>query len=477
MSISVRCASNAQPRNTLSMGAFQNDLTVGSVSRQLIRFSVPFLISNLLQSCYTLVDMLVVSMYCGEAGISAVTIGGQLTNTVLTLITGMTTAGTIVVAQYYGARREEDEKQTVGTIITFFMLIGVGLTALTLALSAPLLRLLGTPGEVFGDAKSVFDISMMGTIFVFGYNIISSILRGKGDSKRPLYFVIIAAALNVGLDFWFVGGLNLGPSGATLATILSQAVSLILSSIYLVRQGFFEGYTRVHFRINREKVSMLLKIGVPSALQGFIVMSSFMVLMIFANQLPDPIIATACIGIGSRINSFAILPGMAIAGAIASMVGQNVGAKHFDRARKCMIVGLEMSLGLAFVCFALVNLWPGFFIGIFSDNPETISAGIGYIRGVSYDYLFTSIVFSLNALAIGSGYTSYAMANALISSTFTRIPLTYLFSVVFGMGLSGLGLGVGLAPIGSIFFGIWFVLSKKWQKPRLRPGSGAGQLE
>ncbi len=445
------------------MAGFKHDLTEGSVTKQLIRFSMPFLFSNFLQALYNLVDMLVVSGFNGDVGVSAVSIGGQITMLIMNIITGLATGVTVLVAQYIGAKQDNDRRQTTGTMAVLYLLIGIGITVIMLIANGPFLRLLQTPADSYDSAKAYLDICIIGTVFIFGYNAVSAVLRGMGDSKRPMYFVMIATVVNVILDLLFVGLFQMGAAGAALATIIAQALSFILSVIYLVKRDFFAEFSLSDFKLNGHKCMLLLRIGLPSAAQGVLVSISFLFLTMLVNTLDNPVIASACQGIGSRVNGFAILPGIAIASAISSMAGQNIGAQRYDRAKKTMWVGFGLIQAVTIVIFIFVQIFAEGIMGVFSSTPETISVGANYLRIIAGDFVLSGMVFALNSLAIAAGKTSFAFFNAILSSILTRIPLAYLFASVWCWGMSGIGWAITIAPIPSILFGLWYVHSGKWK--------------
>ena len=228
---------------------FRKDLTQGSVTKQLLKFSVPFLLSNLLQALYSVADMVIVGQFCGKSGITGVSIGGQINILVTGAALGLAIGGTVLIAQYGGAKKYDDQKSTIGTMTTLYIILSAVLTVVMALLTKPILRLLKTPDNAFEEAVRYLTICMLGTVFMFLYNAISAILRGMGDSKRPLYFVAIAAAVNVVGDIVLVGPLKMGAAGAAVATISSQGISVILSLIYLFSSGFFSGYKIKDFRI------------------------------------------------------------------------------------------------------------------------------------------------------------------------------------------------------------------------------------
>ena len=354
---------------------FHKDLTQGSVSKQLIKFATPFLLSNLLQALYSVADMIIVGQFCGKAGITGVSIGSQINILVTGAAMGLSVGGTVLIAQYGGQKMYGEQRKTIGTMTTLYMILAVVLTAAMMFLCNPLLTLLNTPASAYSEAADYYNICMGGMVFMFLYNAISGVLRGMGDSKRPLYFVLIAAITNVVLDLILVGRFNMASAGAAWATIASQALSVIISLAYLVKRKFFAEYKLRDFKINKEKLKPLMQIGLPSSVQSLVVSLSFLTLTALVNSLPNAEVASACQGIGGKINSFAILPGLAISSAISSMAGQNIGAGEFDRAKKTLKTGMLMAFSISVVVFAVVNLFPEQIIRMLDSEPEVIETG------------------------------------------------------------------------------------------------------
>lgn len=446
---------------------FRQDLTSGSVPRQLIRFATPFLLSNMLQALYSVADMIIVGRLCGTAGITGVNIGGQINILVTGVAFGLAVGGTILVAQYGGAKKYDEQRKTIGTLLTLYLIVGVFLTVSMLLLGDRLLILLKTPAEAFNEARNYYYICMSGIIFMFAYNVISAILRGLGDSKRPLYFVAIATVVNVIFDIILVGPFKMGAAGAAYATVGAQALSVVLSIIYLKRQNFFDGYTRRDFRINKDKARMLVRLGIPSSVQQVVVSFSFLALTALVNSLPNAVVASACQGIGGKVNSFAILPAIAMSSAVSAMAGQNIGAGEYGRAKKTMLNAMGISFAINMVVFALVMAFAGPIVGLFDTDPEVIAVGTPYLRYLTIDYFFVPFVFCMNGLAIGAGYTNFALLNATFSSILIRVPLAYIIVRTTDMGFNGVGLAIGLATLGSVFLGAAFVGSGKWKKQKI----------
>ena len=447
---------------------FRQDLTQGSVSKQLIKFAIPFLLSNLLQAFYSVADMIIVGRFSGTTGITAVNIGSQINILVTGAALGLAIGGTVLIAQYGGAGKHDEQRKTVGTLFTLYMIVAVGATVLMLLLCNPLLNVLNTPKKAFEEAESYYLICMAGLVFTFAYNVISAILRGLGDSKRPLYFVLIAAIGNVIGDIILVGPLKMGAAGAAIATTSAQALSVVLSLIYLFKNKFFAEYHKSDFKIDREKAKTILKIGLPSSVQQVVISFSFLTLTALVNSLPNAVIASACQGIGGKVNSFAILPALAMSSAVSSMAGQNIGAGKFDRAKKTMMTGMGIAFGITMLAFGVVQIFPKFIISLFDTNPEVIEIGTQYLRFIALDYLFVPFVFCMNGLAIGAGYTNFALFNACFSSILVRVPFAYIMINLTDLGFNGVGIATGLASLASVFVGAIYVTSGKWKKPKIQ---------
>ena len=444
------------------MADFKQDLTEGSVSKKLMRFAMPFLAANILQAFYNMADMLIVGIFMGKAGISGVSIGGQICLLIVNLIVGLASGGTVLIAQYAGAKRDDQIKGTIGTMFTIYVVAAVVLTGLVVAFLDPILNLMQTPAESFAEAHEYLLVCALGTIFIFGYNAVSAMLRGMGDSKSPLLFVGVATVTNIVLDILLVGPAGMGAAGAALATIFAQALSLVLSLVYLRRRSFVFDFKLKSFCFEKEKAKKLLKIGLPASIQGTLVSLSFIILTSLANSFG--IDSSSAYGIGGKVNSFAILPALAISSAIAAMAGQNIGAGLFDRAHKTMMKGMQIALGISAAICLLFNLFPNEIARIFSSEQEVIDATASYLRYISVDCVISSIVFSFNGLIMASGYTMMSLLNALITSIALRVPLAFLFASGMGMKLDGIGLASSLAPIGAVLTGWIFLRSGKWKK-------------
>ena len=445
---------------------FGNDLTQGSVAKKLILFSIPLIGAYLLQSLYSMADMLIVSYLAGTYSMSGVNIVAQVAQVVTGVAFGFLSGTTVIVAQYLGAGRKEDQQKAVETSFAFIFWLSVLTTVSLLLLTDPLLKLLQTPEECYQEARNYYVIYMAGTIFVFFYNAISSVLRGLGDSKNPLYFVIISTALNICLDLIFVGPLKLGAAGAALATIIAQAISVVLAVIHLRRIGFGFDFKPKSFRIDREQLKLLFKLGTPVAVQETLLNVSLVVLVAAANALG--VYESAAVGIGSKINVIFILSVCALNVALATMVGQNIGAGKLDRAMQATKLEFWYSAIYSAVICAVMWVFSKELMMIFTDDPQTLAVGANYFKGHCWDYLLVMpFGYCFGGLFLGTGHSSYvAIANG-VGALVARIPLCFILAHWLGLGVVGIGLAYPLSTCFTDFVYFYYYFKGDWKKSLL----------
>src|SRR5690625_1006701 len=305
------------------------NLTTGSISKKLIRFAMPLLATNLLQSIYSIVDMLVVGRVVGKSGLAAISNASLLTFIINSICIGITLGGTVLIAQYKGAKDIRGQKETIGTLLTLSLFMSIIVTVLGILVYKQLFILLNVPQEAMRDAIEYMQIICLGTVFVFGYNAVSSIMKGLGDSKSPLYFVGIATIINIILDVILVGPVGMGTKGAAYATIFSQGISFIISINYMKRKKFIFDFKISSFKVEKDKMKSILNVGLPTAIQMVIVNVSFLIVTGMLNNFGTSVVAAT--GIGLKINTLAGMPCWAIGQAVTTMVGQNMGAKDIER--------------------------------------------------------------------------------------------------------------------------------------------------
>lgn len=443
------------------MSHFEQNLTQGSLVRALIRFSLPFLASNIVQSLYNVADMLIVGNFCGTASMSGVNIGGQVTLILTNLMVGLCTGGTVLIAQYVGGGDRDKLHRTVSTLITMLSYAAFAITALMLVFKNPILRLIRTPAESFSEASAYLLVTTLGVFFIFGYNALSGILRGMGDAKRPFLFVLIACITNIVLDLLFVAVLGWGATGAAVATVISQALSMLLCVLSLRRTGFVFDFHIRSFRIDRKQLCMIFKIGTPTAVQSGIVSLSFLFITTLVNDIG--VSASAAVGVVGKFNSFALMPAIAMGAAISTTAAQNIGAGKWDRATKACRVGTAIGVSISALIFVVAQTVPEPILMLFDRNPEMIQHGVTYLRVFSYDYLIVPWVFCINGLLTGGGHTTFTLFTSALSSLIVRIPASYLFGVTLSLGLKGVGMGAPAASAVSLLLIVGFLISGKWR--------------
>lgn len=449
------------------------NLTTGSVSKKLIAFAIPLLLANLLQSFYSVVDMLVVGRIVGETGLAAISNASMVSFIINSVCIGLTMGGTVLIAQYKGAGDTAGQGETVGTLFSLTLIASVLVTAAALSVYRPLFGLLNIPDEAMEDACGYMKIICCGTIFVFGYNAVCSIMKGIGDSKSPLYFVRIAAAVNIFLDLLLVGPFALGTEGAAYATVFSQGISFVIAVIHLKRRSFVFDFRPGHFVIRKEKLAAILTVGLPTAIQMVVVNISYLVVTGMLNRFGVSVAAAS--GVGLKVNTFAGMPCWAIGQAVTAMAGQNMGAGDIGRVRETTRIGLCLNLAVTLVVVLFVQMFAGPIIMLFDpESAEVVRDGILYLRiCCGINSLIYAAMYTFDSFAIGVGSANVAMLNALLDAVAVRLPVGWLLAFPFAFDFSGVYLGQALSPILPAMVGLLYFRSKKWEGRNLTGQQGA----
>ena len=455
-----------QRKDVISMKEEQN-LTTGSVPKKLITFALPLLLANLLQSFYSIVDMLVVGNIVGETGLAAISNASMISFIINSICIGVTMGGTVLVAQYKGANDERSQSETVGTLLSIAFIASIIVTVLGLLVYEPLFRVLNVPATSMRDACDYMKIICWGTVFVFGYNAVCSIMKGFGDSKSPLYFIAIATVVNIILDLILVGPVGMGTKGAAYATIFSQGISLLISIIHLKRKNFVFDFKLKHFAIQRDKLTAILKVGLPTAVQMVIVNISYLFITGMLNNFGVSVAAAS--GVGLKINTFAGMPCWAIGQAVTAMVGQNMGANNIERVKRTTRIGLYLNLLITLIVVIIVQIFAGQIIMLFEpESPEVIKDGILYLRVCcGINSLIYAVMYTFDSFAIGIGSANIAMINALLDAAIVRLPLSFLLAFVTDIGFSGVYIGQAVSPILPAIVGLLYFKSKIWESKKL----------
>lgn len=439
------------------------DLTTGSVSHQLWKFSLPFFLANLLQSLYGVADALIVGRFVGSAALSGVSIGSQVMMIFTLVCMGITTGANILIAQYAGAKKTDELIKTVGNTFTIALIGAAAMAVLGYACHNWLLKILNTPAEAFDQASGYLLVTLSGIFFVFIYNAICAVLRGQGDSKSPMIFVAVTSVLNVVLDILFVGTFKMEAFGAGLATVLSQALCCVFAFVYLKFKKFFAGYSLACLKLQAEKVKMILKLGIPVAVQ----MASLSVSLTFVTAIINQygVAASAAVGVGHKIESLATMPNMAVGNAATIMIGQNIGAGQNDRVKYIVRTSILTCCAITVVTFTATQLFAEFFIGIFNTEPEVIRYGALYIRIIAATFIAHCFLSTCNGVATAVGFPMLTLVATLVDSVAARIPLCILLGGIWG--ITGVYIAMAAAPFAGLAISAGYYLSGKWKTRQL----------
>jgi len=440
------------------------NFTEGNVPKQLLFFTLPFMLSNALQVFYSTIDMMVVGNFVGTAGLSAVSQSSQIVNFATMFCFGISNAGQVLVSQAIGSGKREKLNSIIGTLFSLLMMITVLLSVLVILFRNDILSVINVPDESFQMGIEYLVICMCGLVFTTGYNMVSAILRGMGDSKRPLLFIFIASVVNLVLDLLFTGFLGFGVAGAAYATIIGQAVSFIYAAFYLYKrkEEFGFDFKFKSLAINRNHASMIVKIGTPMAVQsGFIHIS-----MLYVNSLINDIsvVASATFGVGMRIDDIINKLSLGIQHAAIPMISQNIGAGKKDRAKKIVYYAIIYSLGMTIFFMALYFFFGKELFMLFSDDPLVHEMSGTFIKGILWLFPALAVMRGSGAFIQGIGHARLSMILALLDGVVLRIGFTYLFGIVLDLGFYGFVVGYALGPYGFAIPSIIYFLSGVWKK-------------
>lgn len=430
------------------MGHTGARLTEGSVWGTILKFSLPFLLANLLQALYGASDLFMVGRFADSAGVSAVSTGGQVMQTITGLSVGLTTGGTVLIGRYYGERRNRDMADAVKTCLLLFGLLSAALAVGVLWFLDPICALMQAPEEALGLTRSYLRICACGIPFIVGYNAVSGILRGLGDSKTPLLLITMACVINVSTDLLFVGVLRMGAPGAAVSTVIAQIASLVLAGWYLGRKGHVGRYRSKKPRFQVIAAREMLAAGLPIALQEGLVNTSFLIITAVINHMG--LIASAAVGVVEKLIVFSMLPTTAFASAIAAVTAQHRGANLMSRAKRCLGAGILLSLVFGVACCLAAQVAGPMLVGLFSTDLQVIGAGARYLRSYSLDCIVVCFVFCLNTYFSGGGHPLFPLLHSLASTCLVRIPMSWSLSHVSGADLYHIGFAAPAASLLSL---------------------------
>ena len=423
----------------------KNDFTTGKILGPLLRFMVPVFLAMLLQVMYGAVDLLIVGKFAQSRDVSAVSTGSQMMMTVTGLITSFAMGTTILLGRRIGEGRGREGGEVVGSSICLFGAIAAGFTVLIPVLSRPLSSVMNAPAEAFDATAAYIRICGLGSLFIIAYNLIGSIFRGIGDSRTPLMTVFIACVCNIAGDLLLVAVFHMGAAGAASATVLAQAISVVISLLVLRKRELPFHFDRKDIRFNGVIVRRVTSLGFPIALQDLLVGISFLVLLAIVNSLG--LIPSAGIGVAERVCGFIMLIPLAFMQAMAAFVAQNIGAGEYRRARKALVYAIAVSTMLAVVMF-VVTFWRGDLLaGLFSNDPDVIGAGAEYLKAYAIDCLLTCFLFCFIGFFNGLGMTRFVMLQGIIGAFLVRIPVAFLMSREVPVSMFHIGLATPCSTV------------------------------
>lgn len=437
----------------------KTDFTQGSIIRKMLPFMGPILGALILQAAYGAVDLLVVGRFGSTAGLSAVSTGSQVLNLVTFVIIALAMGVTVLIARYIGEKNTDQIGELLGGATTIFAILAVVLAVVMVTFARPLSVLMQAPAEAVTLTSSYVRICGGGIFFIMAYNVLTAIFRGFGDSKSPLIFVFVACIVNVVV---LVAGCHLDAAGAAIATVVAQAVSVVLALVLLKKRELPFKISRKDFRLNRQ-CRRLLSVGLPLAMQEFLTQMSFLALCAFINRLG--LEASSGYGVACKIVSFAMLVPSSLMQSMASFVSQNVGAGKEDRARKAMLTGMGIGLSVGVVVFIGVWFFGDKLTSIFTTDASVIQRGFEYLRGFAPETIVTAVLFSMVGYFNGHEKSLWVMIQGLIQTLLVRLPLAYYMSIQPDASLTNIGLAAPIATCVGIVLNVIFyiVMSKKWK--------------
>lgn len=425
----------------------ENTFLSGPILPALLRFSLPLMLSLVLQALYGAVDLAVVGQFSTTASVAAVATGSQMMQTATVLVAGLTMGVTVLVGRAVGAGETESAGTIVAAQIRLFTLVALALTALIVALAPQAAVLMNVPQEAMGETIRYVRICGGGMVFVTAYNAVSGVFRGVGNSRSPLLFVLVACGVNVVLDLLFVAIFHMAAAGAALATVIAQAASVLFSLLYLRRRPLPFRLTRAHFFGGRAAWD-ILRVGAPIALQDALVHISFLLITSIVNTLG--VVASASIGVSEKYFAILSIVPSAFLSALSAFVAQNMGACQPRRAARALLAAQGISFLFGAAIFLAAFLHGGFLASLFDKDPAVIRATADYMRGSAFEYLMVPITFCFLGYFNGRERTTFVMLQGLLSSFLVRIPLSYYLSRLPDTGMFTISLAVPASAVVSL---------------------------
>ncbi len=443
------------------------DLTTGKEGKLILHFALPMLAGNVFQQLYNVVDSIVVGRAIGKEALAAVGANFPFIFALISFVVGIAIGFTVVISQYFGAKKMKEVKSAIDTLYVFMFFAAIAVTTLGILFAKDIFRLIDLPADVLPEATQYFKIYALGFIFFFGFQGTSSIMRGLGDSKTPFYFLVGSTLLNIALDLVFVLVFHWGIRGVAAATVFSQAAAFFAIIFYMNRFHKFLDFHPRKMRFDKVIFRKSLKIGLPTGFQQTFVALGFLALFRIVNMFGTSTIAAYSVAI--RIGSFAAMPAMNFSAALATFVGQNVGAGKMERVHKGLKATLLMSNVVALVISVIALLFARQLMQVFTKDADVVEIGRHYLLIVPIFYMVFATMFSINGVMRGAGDTLIPMFFTIISLWFVRIPASYFLSLKYGA--IGIWWGIPIAWFVGLTLAFSYYKTGRWKTKAVMSGS------
>ena len=426
----------------------EKNLTSGSVFKNMMMFSLPYLLSYFLQTLYGMADLFIIGQFEGVASTTAVSVGSQVMHMLTVILVGLAMGTTVAVGQAVGAGDLKKASSAIGNTVTLFLGVSVALTVVLLVCVRPIVGIISTPEEAVEGTIRYLTICFIGIPFITAYNIISSIFRGLGDSKSPMYFIAIACVANIILDYVFMGVFRIGPAGAALGTTISQTISVITALVAMGKKKIGIRVAGRDLKPQGKVMGQLLRVGVPVACQDGLIQVAFIIITIIANRrgLSD----AAAVGIVEKIISFVFLVPSSMLSTVSALCAQNIGAGKHDRAAKTLQYAIMITVGFGIAVSVLVQFFAEPVVGLFTTDQLVQIMGGQYFRGYIWDCVFAGIHFSFSGYFCAYGRSEFSFLHNITAIVLVRIPGVYLMSKLFADTLYPMGLATACGSLLSV---------------------------
>ena len=440
------------------------NFTKGNILTSLVRFALPVLAALFLQTMYGAVDMLVVGQFATVADVSAVSTGSWLMQLITSFVVGIAMGTTVLLGRRLGEGKPEEAGKIIGASIVLFAIIGVVITFFMELCAVPVAQIMRTPIEAFDATVLYVRICSAGSVFIVAYNVLGSIFRGIGDSRMPLVTVAIACVFNIAGDFLLVGVFGMATAGAAIATVLAQALSVIISVLIIRRQKLPFTFRRTDIVFDRKRMGSVFRLGLPIAFQDLLVSISFLAITAIVNSLG--VIPSAGVGVAEKLCGFIMLVPSAFNQSMSAFVAQNMGAGRMERAKRALLCGIGMSLVVG-VFMAWLSFFHGDLLaGLFARDEAVIAAAADYLKAYAIDCLLVSVMFCMIGYFNGCGKTLFVMLQGIAGAFGVRIPVSLIMSKIKPVSLFKVGLATPCSSVVQIILCVGYFLLLSRRKPK-----------